>query len=102
MGRWSSFTWVLLLTAAVLVALATLRIQTGGDRERQRGPSGAAVSRAEEPANTPEQIALLERISAAWKKRQEQAATFHFVWESRVTKPEVDSNVAVPLSGWWE
>jgi hypothetical protein len=105
MPRGNGLTWALLSAAAVLGVLAVFRIPTKGSHELTREEifgKGAAVAPALEPPNSPEHVALLERIVASWKKRQKQAAKFHFVWDSRVTKPEVDANVAVPPSGWWQ
>lgn len=107
MRRWSGWNWVLLLGGAVLLVLATLRIPTGANRQLSREetfpPQRSVFSEPpEEPPNTPEQTALLERIFAAWRKRQDAAKTFHFTWQARVTQPEGDANVTLPQWGWWE
>ena len=102
----SGLSRVLILAAAVLVVLATLRIRRPADRlpeaEAKRGTSAGYSKPEEPPPNTPEQTALLERIFAAWKKRQEQAKTFHFVWDSRMVQSQADAKVALPQWGWWE
>jgi len=93
----------LIFAAAVIAVLATLRIQT--KPTPKPGPiSGqpARVSPPAEPVLTGEQQALVARILAAWKKRQEAAGTFSFTWDSKISQPDGYANVALPKSGWWE
>jgi Thioredoxin-like len=102
----SGLTRVLIFAAAVIAVLATLRIQTkispGTKRESIRPPS-ANVAKPEPPPLTGEQQALLARILTVWKKRQQAAATFSFVWDSKVSPQlERDASVAVPQSGLWD
>jgi hypothetical protein len=84
----SGRSWILLLAASLLVVLAVLR--TGPVRDQGVEPqptltAGSGVSKPDGPPKTPEQMALLGRIFAAWGERQAHARSFHVTWETQVT-----------------
>jgi hypothetical protein len=87
----SGRSWILLLAAGLLVVLAVLR--TGPVRDQGVEPqptltAGSGVSKPDGPPKTPEQMALLGRIFAAWGERQAHARSFHVTWETRMTAPK--------------
>ena len=101
----SGLSRILIFAAVVIALLATLRIQTKNGPAAKKPwvwePS-AVVPRPQPPSLTGEQQTLLARILTSWKKCQQAAATFSFVWDSKIAQPDGNANVAVPQSGWWQ
>jgi len=83
---------VLLLAAtAVLVgAIPTLIRRVTAQDQAVNAPvqADAAAPLVDRPGTANKSSAALDRVLAAWKKRQDRVRSFHFVWDTRMILPK--------------